>query len=540
LNLAHAEQFEQHSLTWNQLFSIVRKHYKLILIVFAAGTIGSWLTLQLFFTDRYETKASLLVKVGRENAEIPVTVLNGDLMSTGVRKEDINSEVQILSSRALVETVVDRLGVDAFKYVPPKPQSIWGYPKYCLKYVVRWFKARYEDFLVLVNLKKRLTPREMAILELSDSLKVEPEKESDVLTLKLDLPSQHLCVDAANALLQAYMERRTEIRRTAAGQDFFTAQAEENLQQLQELEQQREEARKQWKVSSPEEQRTLVLRQIADVESQIDNNQSEIAMLHKQQAAMAQSVDRQPDLLRKEQVTSRNPSIDSILERITSLELEHAKLASRYLAGAEPLAKNEEEIADLKELLAQQQPTILGSVTSEAHPVKREFPVQIEEEGVRIAGLEARNLQLKAVAAALHAELQHTDQGGDVLDAIERQHRLAEQNFLLYEKKKEEARIANTQDSMLMANVAVIAPPEYPLEPVYPRKLFIMAIALPVALLLGITLASLLEVMNDKITTGADLETAGDLEYLGSFRPSQGHSGNGDHSKELDEMLNLR
>src|SRR5436190_14803028 len=100
------ELYETHSTSWSDVLKMVKKYWQLVLIVFAAGTIGTYLTLQLFFTSQYETKASLLVKVGRENTEIPATVLNGQVLNQGVRLADINSEVQILSSRVLVEKVV--------------------------------------------------------------------------------------------------------------------------------------------------------------------------------------------------------------------------------------------------------------------------------------------------------------------------------------------------------------------------------------------------------------------------------------------------
>ena len=62
-----------------------------------------------------------------------------------------------------------------------------------------------------------------------------------------------------------------------------------------------------------------------------------------------------------------------------------------------------------------------------------------------------------------------------------------------------------------------LAPPGDPIEPVYPPKPFIMAIAPAVGLLLGIAYAALLESMEDRIRTGTDLEAIQGINYLGTY-----------------------
>ncbi|HYU45458.1 MAG TPA: Wzz/FepE/Etk N-terminal domain-containing protein, partial [Terriglobales bacterium] len=91
-----------HTVTLEDLGLLLRRHAGGVLLVFAATVLGAYVTLQ-FLTERYETSASILVKVGRENTETPLTVQNGGFLATGVRKEEINSELELLTSRSLVE-----------------------------------------------------------------------------------------------------------------------------------------------------------------------------------------------------------------------------------------------------------------------------------------------------------------------------------------------------------------------------------------------------------------------------------------------------
>jgi uncharacterized protein involved in exopolysaccharide biosynthesis len=157
------EFYETHSLSGDDVTALAKKYWKLVLIVFLSGVVGTYLALQLFFTNQYETKTKLLVKVGRENTELPPTVINGQVLSQGVRLADINSEVELLSSRSLVEQVVDTIGPENFTFALPKPKSIFGYPKFIVKTVARWGKRQYQEFLILASIKKRLTPREGSV-----------------------------------------------------------------------------------------------------------------------------------------------------------------------------------------------------------------------------------------------------------------------------------------------------------------------------------------------------------------------------------------
>lgn len=511
------QRFEQHSLSWADLFALVAKYRWVILTVFVAVTIGAWATLQVFFTDEFETKSNILVKIGRENAETPSSIQNGNLMTTGVRLQDINSEVQMLSSRALIENVVDQFGPDLFKSVLKQPDSIWGYPKFYLKTTARFVKRQYKEFLIAVSIKKRLTPREEAILVLQNGLKVEPIKESDVLTMKLRLPSARLAMECANALLQRYLTTRSNIRRTAAGADFFDAELNKDEAHLGTLRGDRERVRTKYGISSAVEQRTNLLKQYAALRERIDNTDASLQRVEHQREAVAVAASRGDDLLKKEQITAQNPSIQSIKERLTTLELERVRLAGRYSSDSEVLANSDKEITALRHLLSNESPTIISTVTSEANPLKRELHKDLENHDVELAGLRSERAQLEIPLRRIREELASLNVGGDAFETAEREYRLAEGFYVLHVRKMQEAKLNDELDQRRVANVSIIAPPDEPIEPIYPPKPFVMGIALPVGLLLGIAVSALLESMEDRILSEKDLDSIDGLEFMGTF-----------------------
>jgi uncharacterized protein involved in exopolysaccharide biosynthesis len=233
--------------------------------------------------------------------------------------------------------------------------------------------------------------------------------------------------------------------------------------------------------------------------------------------------DRLPQVPREfqsSQIQTQNPSIPSIRDRLTSLQLEHAKLASRYVAGAEPLSKNEEEIAELTALLTAEQPTLLGNVTSQVNPVSLSFTEGIEQDSIKIQGLRAKNAALHQPLSDIESRLKDLNLGEDQLHGIQREIELTEQSYNAYAKDLEEARISQQMDLRRIANVSVLTTPSSTYAPVYPRKLLIMELAFPLGLLLGLVLALSVEYMDDTVRSSEDLDDVDGLPCLGSFRIS--------------------
>lgn len=509
--------FERHTMTWHDFRALLYDKRRIIALVFIATVVGAYLGLQLM-TERYEGKAMLLVKLGRENAEVPTTVQNGGFVATGMRKEGINSEVQILTSPSLIEETVDKFGPDTFAFRPAAPQTILQSVRYYFKATIRGVKESGRRLLIALNLKKNLSEHEAAIQMLEDSLQVEPEKDTDVIAVTMKLPDPQLCQAVLNNILQLYLDRHVRAWRSPAAKEFFDKQLEEYRKRLLDLQGEREKVRTKWSLSSTSEQRSLLLRQLNEASGQIAANNAETDSLSRQLSLMASRVENLPERVTSTQVQTQNPSIQSIKDRITSLELEHAKLSSRYLPEAEPVKKVESEIVELQALLQGEKPTLLGSVSSEVNPLRQNFSEGIEQSNIKVGGLQAKNRGLQSTSDQINKRLHALNAGEDQLEAIERDYKIAQDNYFNYAKRGEEGRVSEELDLARVSNVSILSPASVSPEPVYPRKLLIMGVAMGLGLVLGIALAMLLEYMDDTIKKPQDITEVGNLRVLGTFR----------------------
>ncbi|MDX2267554.1 MAG: GNVR domain-containing protein [Bryobacter sp.] len=513
--MQYVNESETHSVSWAYLLHLLRRYYLLVLATFVLTVLTGWGVLNVFFNDLYESKAVLLVKIGRETSEMPTTLVNGSLLSQGVRIQDINSEVQMLSSESLVADAVDKIGPDSYKSLLPTPTSIFGYPKYYLKMTARYFKSLYKEALIGLNLKKRLEWREEVITGVIEAVKVEPVKESDVLVLKVRLPSAELAMRTAQEILAGYLRLRAEVRRNSAARDYYTDRAKHYRGQMMGIGEERAKVRENYSVSSPGEQRSLLLKQLSDLEVERVDVEASLRKLLQEQQEINQKLASMPVTLTKEETYMRNPTLQSLKERITNLQMERAKLLGRYNAGSELVNQLDVEIRELENSLKKESQTVLAATVSEQNPLRQEFLKGLEERRVEIAGLNSRLRKLEEPIGQIRQKLADLNVAMDAVERVERDYRVAEQSYLAYYKRMSDSQMSEEMDNKNIANVSVVNPPSLPLEPIYPRKLFIMGILLPVGLLLGMGISALLESMNDRIRDEQDMALIPDLPLLG-------------------------
>lgn len=456
----------------------LRYHIGLILAV-ALGTVLCAYTSFQFMNNEYVSSARLLVKLGRENVELPVTVEKGGLLSTGVRKEEINSEIQLISSRPLVEATVDKLGVEAFKLEPPPPVTWFQRVKATLRGWVRAVKEQYHEALILLNLRQRLTDREKAILLVQKNLLVEREKDSDVIVVSMRLPSDVLAMQVVDTLLQLYMERRVEVRRDRGISEFFEEQLSSLRQQLGALDAGKQRLRDQGKISGINEERSLLLGRLQGLYAQIANDERELRLLAPARVATVPVAVASGAL-------SSFPNVEQLRSKVTELRVRRTELLQKFTEASEPVVRVDREVAQIESTLRQ---AIQGELS-----------------------------ERKAVASAIEQRLLALNAGEVGLEVIERDRGIAQQSYLSYAKRREDARISEAMDLRRVSNIAVLAQADKPIEPVAPRKMLIMGLAFHFGLLAGFGIALLLEYMNQTIRDERDLSAADRAHFLGLLR----------------------
>ncbi len=476
------DEQELPSIIWDELLLSLRQNKWLIMTITLLVVLGAYLALQ-FVSWKYEASARVLVKLGRENTELPAVVRNGGLLTTGVRKEEINSEIQLLTSESLITEVVDSIGYENFLFEPVRPDDLIGIIKYYLKLAYREVKATVEEVAVMLGLRKAYSEHDQVVMAMKRYLTVVREKDSDVISIHLQLPHPELAVRTVERMIEVYLDRHISVRRNGEVKTFFDRQAAEYHAQLLAIEEARDALRARLGVSDIGEQRRLILQRLDQLKAQ------RFKWLGDRQQ-LARSAEGQGD--------------------------DVAAALSVPVITVETLPRVEHEVMQKRLALEKR----LQSYGESSRPTRKLRSELVALEAFLRRGLDSLIVQNQNQIDQERLQLRLLDEAEDRLLRLERERMLAEKNYLAYAKRSEEANITEKMDLRRVSNIAVLAPPVLPVKPVAPKKMLIMGLSLPVGLLIAIGIVLLREYLNDRVRTARDLRSLAGLEYLGSFRVS--------------------
>jgi uncharacterized protein involved in exopolysaccharide biosynthesis len=107
----------------------------------------------------------------------------------------------------------------------------------------------------------------------------------------------------------------------------------------------------------------------------------------------------------------------------------------------------------------------------------------------------------------------------------------AEQNYVTYSRKREEARIANALDDQRILNVAIAEDPTMPFEPSGPSRSLLLLVTALAAGLFGVVLAFVVDYLDPSFRTPDEVQTFLGVPVIASMPrspvPAQfsGHAG---------------
>ena len=166
------------------ILGVIFKHKTKILTVFfvivAIVAVGSFAA-----KPTYEANSKILIKFGRENIYIPATGSGSTPLVSINREETINSEIEILNSRDLIESTIKKLGIENV------------YPE-----LVKNTKS---------NKNGGASTFEKAVLLLPQSLQIEGVKKSDIINVKFQHYDPHIAANVINTLVNFFLEHHLKV-----------------------------------------------------------------------------------------------------------------------------------------------------------------------------------------------------------------------------------------------------------------------------------------------------------------------------------------
>lgn len=447
----------------------------------------------------YKATASLLVKPGRENIYVaPVGAPEGAHPPIIVQRVDevINSEIRILVSRVLISRLVEQMGaaLDLLSKLPDDPGAT-------------------------AVAKTSPTAQNSAVEKVLSNLSAQRAKDADLIEVSFVSPDPDLSANVITGLLDLYLERHLEVHRSGQSYDFFKTQSAQLEQKLASAARRLADFRKKYSIISFEQRKEATLEQyMAAISSQKANDADIKSAQKKIEKLSAQLTGLSEHKYLGQAESTGSPAGEALKQQLALLELERTGLLHKFKPEDHNVIRVNNEIAKVKEMLAEEEEVFHGSVSTGLSSTYEKIETELLTTEALLETLRSRASEIEKQLTEYGQELERLGRLEPELRSLERAVSVHEQNYKLYLTKFEESRVSDAMDAARMVSVSVLEPAVPPVNPVPTNKLFNILVSLCIATVAGLGLAFLIEYFDHTFKLPQDVEEDLNVNLLGAIK----------------------
>jgi len=459
------------------------RHRRVMTISFVGVFLGAVLGTFLL-PSRYQATSKILVKHERKDPPISADSSGSTTQfSEAVTDTEVNSEVELIRSPDLLAKVAVASGLQN------KPQSIWSN---------LWRSDNDPQKALAATVRK-----------LRNDIKVEALPKTNIISITYDSVSPQQSAQVLNALVDLYMEKHLAVHQAAGTYDFFHEQAQHYEHGLSEAESRLVKFRKAERVVAPGQEKTAALQKITEFRAELKQTQAAIAETEHRRQVLEAQAGTVPSRTTTEARLSDNPQLMGQLKfTLLNLELKRTELLQKFEPTYRLVKEVDTQLEQTRAAIEAAEKSQLREETTNRNPTYEWVDAELAKTRSELAAQQARAEVLKRTVASYEQQASVLDRQESVELDLQRKKKAEEDNYLLYQRKQEEARISNALDRSRILNVAVAEPAAVPDLPARSR-LFTLLVGLLAAIAASVASATTAEYLNPSLKTPVDV-----IEYL--------------------------
>ena len=442
-------------------------HRPLRCLLIGAATLAVVLAGWSLAPRSYSSEAKLFVRVGRETVTLDPTATTGQTIAIyEARETELNSALDILTSRAVHEMVVDRLSpavvlgtVAVPAQVPPLQRPERGLASIASDGPPTSPVSVTAPVEPPVNHRAQgLTQREQAIQSLAKLVSVAQGKKSGVITMTAKSTSPELAQRILEATVDCFLMQHLRMNRTVGSHEFFVEQVELGRAQLHRAAEELRQAKNKLGVTSIEGHRKLLQDQLTVLSTARVEADSTLASSEATARELRKSLNRVPAQLVSQEVTGlAGDGRDRTRQQLSELELRERQLLTKFTAVHPEVIAVREQLTRAKEMLASRDEA--AQRTRVPNPIAQQLEVRLTEEDAKAAAARARAEVLAADTRAVMSRLETLNASEGEIQRLEKQTETLQAGLKTYVEKTEQARIHQALEAERISNVNIVQPP---------------------------------------------------------------------------------
>jgi uncharacterized protein involved in exopolysaccharide biosynthesis len=492
--------------TLRDLLAIGFRHRRLIRNAFL-GIVAGAILVAVLQPRQYKAGMKILVKRERVDPVVTSEAAVQPQFATGVTEEELNSEVELLKSRDLLEQIVRECNLAG-----RQSHGAWS--------------RMLEAFGVREQTIPEQTAQQVAraTVKLQKELNVEVLKKTDLIAVSYESRDPQLAAHVLSTLANLYLEKHVAVHRPPGEFDFFRHEAERYRKGLSEAEAQLVSFTRDGTVISAQYQKDVALQKLADFDANLRETEAGIAETEKRIAILQKEADVIPVRVVTEVRKSDDGGLLSQLRNnLLTLELKRTELLQKFEPSYRPVQDIQAEIDQTRASLAEAERSQLQEETTNRDPTFEWVTQELAKAKADLAGLKARAQATTGTVRFYEQNAQTLGQKEIAQNDLVRTVKATEQDYLLYLQKAEEARMSDALDRKRILNVAIAEPAAVPLLPSNHRSLTVLlGVLLAIGTSLGLALGS--EYLDPTFRTPEEVSTFLNIPVLATL-PKNGKNG---------------
>jgi uncharacterized protein involved in exopolysaccharide biosynthesis len=428
-----------YSFTARDVVAIGFRHQRVLVLCFVGVVLGVSLSAVLL-PAKYRAETKLLVKRDRVDPVVSPDQNAPMMFHDTVSEEEINSEVELIQSPDVLQKVVTTCGLDKKKFL----SSL---------------------------LHPGQTPQnrtDKAVQDLRSDLVLEVIKKTNVISIAYESHDPQLAQRVLSALDGAYLQKHLDVHHPAGQFQFFDEQAEQYKKDMLAAEAQLKGFADQQGGVAPTTMRDMTLQKLADFNGALETTRASIAENQKRIADLEGQVHSTPTRLTTQMKQGDNAQVlQNLKATLLTLEMKRTELLTKYQPSYPLVQEVDRQITDTRLALTKEETSPVKEEITDQNPTYAWAESELAKSKADLAGFQARETALTAIVNVYMTQARQLEQQGILQGDLTRTERADEANYLLYTKKKEEARIEDALDQTRLLNVSVA---QYPLLPSLPTR----------------------------------------------------------------------
>jgi uncharacterized protein involved in exopolysaccharide biosynthesis len=299
-------------------------------------------------------------------------------------------------------------------------------------------------------------------------LNVEAVRKSRLIAISYSSGNGSRSAAVLDCLAKAYLAKHSEIRRPTGQYAFFREQVAESRRGLDAAQEHLITFSQQHGVVAAELEQTLTLQKLNDAESAELGVDSALAETTERARALDAKLRELPQRRVVQIKNADNPQLQEKLKsKLLELELRRTELLTKFQPGYRLVQEVEQQIAQAQKAIDAEDVRPLRDETTEANPEYEWAHSERLKSLVELKSLERKRAVAREQVAAYHTAAQTLAEDAILQHDLQERLKSAEEKWLLYANKLEEARIGDALDQNGVLNVAIAEEPRTPALPVW-------------------------------------------------------------------------